>query len=64
MSSIDIDIVNSSYVKIKRSRGEFVPKKESDFPKDPLYKSIYNMKHNSVMHVRAKSKKNMLKLNP
>lgn len=27
MSSIDIDIVNSSYVKIKRSRGESVSKK-------------------------------------
>jgi hypothetical protein len=28
-----------------------------------LYKSIYDMKHKSVMHVRAKSKKNMFKIN-
>ena len=62
MSSIDIDIVNNSYLKIKRSRGESVPKRMGDFVKDPLYKSIYGMKHRSVMHVKAKSKRNMLKL--
>lgn len=64
MSSIDIDIVNSSYLKIKRSRGESPPKKTGDFVKDPLYKSIYGMKHRSVMHVKAKSKRNMLKMEP
>ena len=62
MSSIDIDIVNNSYTKIKRSRGELIPKKETDFYRDPLYKSIYRMKHKSVMHTKAKSKRNMLKL--
>lgn len=62
MSTIDIDIVNSSYCKIKRSRGESLPKKETDYFKDALYKSIYNMKHRSVMEVRAKSRKNMHKL--
>ena len=62
MSSGDIDIVNTSYCKIKRTRGESIPKREGDFSKDPLYKSIYDMKHRSVMEVRAKSKKNILKL--
>lgn len=62
MSSSDIDIVNSSYLKIKRSRGESVPNKESEFVKDPLFKSIYEMKHKSIMQVRARSKKNILKL--
>ena len=62
MSSIDIDIVNSSYLKIKRSRGESVSKRAGDYVKDPLYKNIYGMKHRSVMHVKAKSKRNMLKL--
>lgn len=60
MSASDIDIVNSSYVKIKRSRGESVSEKETEFPRDPLYKSIYEMKHKSIMQVRARSKKNML----
>ena len=62
MSSIDIDIVNNSYVKIKRTRGEVVPNRETDFYRDPLYKNIYRMKHKSVMHTKAKSKRNMLKL--
>jgi hypothetical protein len=62
MSASDIDIVNNSYKKIKRSRCESIPLKESEFVKDPLYKSIYELKHQSIMQVRAKSKKNMLKL--
>ena len=63
MSSIDIDIVNSSYMKIKRTRGESIPKKETDFYRDPLYKNLYSMKHRSVMHTKAKSKRNIIKLN-
>jgi hypothetical protein len=63
MSSSDIDIVNSSYVKIKRSRGESVSERETEFPKDPLYKSIYEMKHRSIMQVRVKGKRNMSKVN-
>jgi hypothetical protein len=61
MSASDIDIVNSSYRKIKRSRGESVSAKEVEFPKDPLYKSIYEMKHRAVRQVRARSQKTMLK---
>ena len=63
MSSIDIDIVNNSYMKIKRTRGESIPKKETDYYRDPLYKSIYSMKHRSVRYTKAKSKRNMLKMN-
>ncbi len=63
MSSSDIDIVNNSYLKIKRSRGESVSGRESDFAKDPLYKSIYEMKHKAIKQVKAKSKKNMFKIN-
>lgn len=62
MSSSDIDIVNNSYKKIKRSRGQSIPRRQSEFEKDPLFKSIYDIKHKSIMEVRAKSKKNMLKL--
>lgn len=61
MSASDIDIVNSSYRKIKRSRGESVSAREAEFPKDPLYKSIYDMKHRAVKHIRARSQKTMLK---
>jgi hypothetical protein len=39
-----------------------VPLREGDFAKDPLFKSIYEIKHKSIMQLRAKSKKNMLKL--
>ena len=64
MSSTDIDIVNCSYSKIKRARGESVPKRETDYVKDPLYKTIYDLKHQSVMHVKARSKTSLLKLQP
>lgn len=61
MSASDIDIVNNSYRKIKRSRGESVSAREAEFPKDPLYKSIYDMKHRAIKQVRARSQKNMTK---
>ena len=37
-------MVNTLYKKIKKSRGESVHDKETSFVKDPLYKSIYNLK--------------------
>lgn len=61
MSASDIDIVNSSYLKIKRSRGEMVSAREAEFPKDPLYKSIYDMKHRAIKQVRARSLHTMRK---
>lgn len=44
----EVDIVNSLYRQIKKSRGESVHERETSYVKDPLYKSIYNMKKEST----------------
>ena len=44
MNSKEVDMVSTLYMKIKRSRGEPVHEKESSFLRDPLYKSIFNLK--------------------
>ena len=54
MNSSEVDMVSTLYKKIKRSRGEPVHERETSFVKDPLYKSIYNLKKESVRYRERK----------
>lgn len=63
MNTYELDSVNSSYLKIKQNRGEETPKRESEYRRDPLYRSLYDMKHKAVMSMRTRSKRNISKLN-
>lgn len=50
MNSSEVDMVSTLYRKIKQSRGEATHARETSFVKDPLYKSIYNLKRESVRY--------------
>jgi len=54
MSARDIDMVNRSYVQIKKHRNEPISSIQSEFIKDPLFKSIFDLKNKSLAQKRSK----------
>jgi len=54
MSARDIDMVNRSYVQIKKHRNEPISPIQSEFIKDPLFKSIFDLKNKSLAQKRSK----------